>query len=69
MPYHHFTHACCLVKLLYWVLTRIDVPKYFKTIDLVGIFVSAIAHDLDHASLNNAFYVKTRDTIALLFND
>lgn len=69
VPYHHFTHAVCLVKLMYWVLTRIEIENFFTKIDLVGIFISALAHDIDHSSMNNAFYVKTRDTLALMYND
>ena len=38
-------------------------------VEHIGAIVAAIAHDLDHPGFNNQFLVKTRDEIALLYND
>ena len=61
---------------MYWITTKIELDKYFTKLDLVGIYVAAVAHDLDHckfthllAGLSNSFLTKTQDTISLVFND
>ena len=69
VPYHNFTHACWLVKLLHWVTTRVRVTDFFSPIDLVGMFVAGVAHDMDHSGMNNSFMTRTRDPLSFVFND
>ena len=38
---------------MYWITTKIETDKYFTKLDLVGIYVAAVAHDLDHCKLTH----------------
>jgi len=39
------------------------------TFDLLGTFLSAAAHDMDHPGNNNVFETKTHSKLATLYND
>ena len=69
VPYHHFTHGVWLMKMLYWILTRIEISDFFEPIDLVGMMIAGVAHDLDHGGMNNSFLMRTSDPLSLIFND
>ncbi len=69
VPYHHFTHGVWLVKMLYWITSRVTVSNYFTHLDLVGMFVAGVGHDLDHSGMNNSFLMRTKDQLSLVFND
>ena len=38
-------------------------------IDLLTLFVSSAAHDVDHPGNNNVFEIKTKSKLATLYND
>ena len=38
-------------------------------IDLISIFVSAIIHDYGHPGLNNNYLIRTKDNLAIKYND
>lgn len=58
-PYHNFTHAVCLMHILYWIISQIDYAKFFSLLDIACMFIAAIGHDVGHPSTNNAFSIRT----------
>lgn len=69
VPYHNFTHAFCLVHFAYWLITHIDADKFFKKDDILAIIVACIGHDLDHPGMNNGWLIKSKNPLALVYND
>jgi hypothetical protein len=68
-PYHHFTHAVCLVHLCQWILEQIDFEFYFTPLDAACMMLAAIAHDVGHPSVNNAYSIRAKQKVAILYND
>jgi hypothetical protein len=40
-----------------------------STFDLVGLFLSAAGHDVDHPGHNNLYEIKTKSKLSTLYND
>lgn len=69
VPYHNFTHAFSLTHFAFWLLKNIDTERFFTKDDILAIILGCLGHDLNHPGMNNAFLVKSKDNLALLYND
>eukprot|EP00928_Gymnodinium_smaydae_P006601 TRINITY_DN12341_c0_g1_i1.p1 TRINITY_DN12341_c0_g1~~TRINITY_DN12341_c0_g1_i1.p1 ORF type:complete len:483 (+),score=71.70 TRINITY_DN12341_c0_g1_i1:53-1501(+) len=67
--YHNWSHAFDVFQLSYLMLTDGGVSSYFNYQDACSILIAALAHDVGHTGTNNAFHVKTRTSLALMYND
>jgi cAMP-specific phosphodiesterase 4 len=68
-PYHNFTHACDVLASLARVLRTLQWNSWLVDIDVYGLLVAAIAHDIGHQGKTNQFLVERRDAVALQYND
>lgn len=43
--------------------------RYLSRLDVFSLMVASLAHDVGHKGLSNAFLVRTRDVLAMTYND
>lgn len=71
VTYHSCVHAADVVQNVYYYLLAGGAQEIMKTtnFDLVSLFVSSAAHDVDHPGNNNLYETKIRSKLATLYND
>jgi hypothetical protein len=69
IPYHNWTHACDVTQFVFSCINRGRLRLYLQDIELFALLVAAISHDVDHQGLNNAFHVKAKTPIGMLYED
>lgn len=72
-PYHNRVHAAEVTLTSYYLWSQLAAQQgwedYFVEVDLLALLVSAAIHDVGHPAVNNDFMIKTRDDLALQYND
>lgn len=69
VPYHNWGHALDVFFFSFFAVTKGEVSKFFNFQDIFALLLAAIAHDVGHAGVNNAFLVATSDILAIRYND
>jgi hypothetical protein len=67
--YHNFIHAFDVAQACYSFLTQMNGQQYVTHLDILGLLVSSLCHDLDHPGLNNGFQVNAQTELAIKYND
>ncbi|KAH3760509.1 3'5'-cyclic nucleotide phosphodiesterase [Pelomyxa schiedti] len=69
--YHNYIHAADVVQCLYYFLVRglRDIIGATNYLDIFGLIVSGIVHDVGHPGVNNAFLIATENDLAIRYND
>eukprot|EP00928_Gymnodinium_smaydae_P096773 TRINITY_DN8615_c0_g1_i1.p1 TRINITY_DN8615_c0_g1~~TRINITY_DN8615_c0_g1_i1.p1 ORF type:complete len:601 (-),score=110.48 TRINITY_DN8615_c0_g1_i1:1196-2998(-) len=67
--YHNWRHAVDVTQFSHLALTRGGLAEHLTHQDILAFLVAAIGHDVAHTGTNNAFLIKTCDTLALVYND
>jgi len=68
-PYHNSIHAADIVQTLHYFLCKSNARDNYSDVEVLGLYIAAAAHDVDHDGLNNSFHVRTMSPKALAFND
>mmetsp|Transcript_43633 Transcript_43633/g.79550 ORF Transcript_43633/g.79550 Transcript_43633/m.79550 type:complete len:501 (+) Transcript_43633:92-1594(+) len=70
-PFHNGTHAADVTLAGHYFWTRLSkrLPGYFTQVDLLVVLVATTIHDVAHPSVNNDYLVKTKDELAIQYND
>ena len=70
-PYHTDLHAADMLQsiFVYNMYSKFQTTLGLIELDLLSIFVSAIIHDYGHPGLNNNYLIKTKDDLAIKYND
>ena len=68
-PYHNACHAADVACSLMYFIRNSELQKYLNALDTISALVAALAHDLGHPGFPNHFLIKSRDKIALRYND
>eukprot|EP00516_Mucochytrium_quahogii_P005006 CAMPEP_0203755426 /NCGR_PEP_ID=MMETSP0098-20131031/8880_1 /ASSEMBLY_ACC=CAM_ASM_000208 /TAXON_ID=96639 /ORGANISM=" , Strain NY0313808BC1" /LENGTH=445 /DNA_ID=CAMNT_0050646879 /DNA_START=86 /DNA_END=1421 /DNA_ORIENTATION=- len=68
-PYHNFNHACDVIQATYVLLGRMRGSELLDDVEILGLLTAALCHDLEHPALNNAYQVKAKTELALVYND
>ena len=70
-PYHTDLHAADMLQsiFVYNIYSNFQMILNLSEIDLLSMFISAIIHDYGHPGLNNNFLIKTKDNLAIKYND
>eukprot|EP00002_Diphylleia_rotans_P032042 TRINITY_DN6699_c0_g1_i2.p1 TRINITY_DN6699_c0_g1~~TRINITY_DN6699_c0_g1_i2.p1 ORF type:complete len:972 (-),score=215.66 TRINITY_DN6699_c0_g1_i2:574-3489(-) len=68
-PYHNFQHAFSVFQCAYIIITTTDVGAYLTPLDIFGLLVACICHDVDHPGTNNAFLMNSNSPLAIVYND
>ncbi len=69
--YHNRVHAADVLQWTHVLMQRGGVLRALSVGDagVLGVYLSAIVHDLNHCGLNNDYLVRSNDALALLYND
>lgn len=69
VPYHNFYHCTDVAHATFLLLDRLRGPAKLTALECFALMIAAVAHDMDHPGVNNAYLVNSRDTLALTYND
>jgi hypothetical protein len=68
-PYHNSIHAADVTQSLHSMLVMGGDKFAEAEIQLFGVLLAAVVHDMGHPGKNNNFQVQTKSEIALQYND
>ena len=68
-PYHNAVHAADVLQTTNVYLCCGDVKENFSDVELLAILFAAVIHDVGHLGIANAFLMKTRHPLAVMYND
>jgi len=68
-PYHNFTHAFDVTQTAYSYLTSGGGAAHLHPLEIFGLLVACICHDVGHFGLNNQYLITTRHPLAIRYND
>jgi len=67
--YHNHRHAADVALTCFHYCNNKELSESFEALDGFALLLAAIFHDYRHPGFNNGFMVKTRDDIAVTYND
>ena len=67
-PYHNKRHAFDVLQTSS-VIVASSHGSLFHHVDILGVFVSAIIHDIDHPGNTNMFEINSNSELAVRYND
>ena len=62
--YHNFKHGCDVTHTTYRLLSVPRLHEVLPKLDLFGILISAIAHDVGHLGVNNMYLINSKHELA-----
>ena len=68
-PYHNFQHAVDVTHTVYRYVVLTEPRTHVTQVEKFALMIAALAHDLDHPGVSNAFLVNTKDELATVYND
>lgn len=69
-PYHNSIHAAdVLAASNFLLLENKSAATQFSPLEMFGLLVASMAHDLDHPGCSNQFLIKSSHPLALMYND
>ncbi|MEW5319802.1 MAG: hypothetical protein WDW38_010929 [Sanguina aurantia] len=68
-PYHCAAHAADVLQSFAVLLDRGGLLVPGDALTLLGCYIAAVVHDLEHVGHTNDFLVKTGDKLAVVYND
>jgi len=66
-PYHNFQHCVDVTHATFLML--VGIRDTVSDIECYALLLAALAHDLEHPGVNNAYLIKSRDPLAVTYND
>lgn len=66
-PYHNFQHCVDVTHATFLMLAGIRAAV--SDLECYALLLAALAHDLEHPGVNNAYLIKSRDPLAITYND
>jgi len=66
VPYHNFYHAFDVFQTLWLFLKQGGLLEKFTPVEVFVLLVVGLAHDVDHAGLNNTFHLKTDSPLGIV---
>ncbi|XP_050525696.1 dual 3',5'-cyclic-AMP and -GMP phosphodiesterase 11A-like [Daktulosphaira vitifoliae] len=67
VPYHNWRHAFNVAQVMFAIMMGCDMKNTFTDLEVLGMFVGCLCHDLDHRGTNNSFQEKARSALVLLY--
>lgn len=68
-PYHNSSHAADVMNGCNYFIHSLGLDKYLSKMNMCSLLLAAAIHDFEHPGVNNTFLVRTKDQLALLYND
>mmetsp|Transcript_35461 Transcript_35461/g.95115 ORF Transcript_35461/g.95115 Transcript_35461/m.95115 type:complete len:889 (+) Transcript_35461:379-3045(+) len=67
--YHNWWHGVDVLHTTFRLLACAQAEAYLSKLEIFSTMVAACAHDVGHPGINNAFLVKSKNELALKYND
>ncbi|XP_046384320.1 cGMP-specific 3',5'-cyclic phosphodiesterase-like isoform X2 [Ischnura elegans] len=67
VKYHNWRHALNVAQTMFAMLKTGKMERFMNDLDILGLLVACLCHDLDHRGTNNAFQTKTESPLAILY--
>lgn len=68
-PFHNWFHGFSVFQMCYYQLYVSPLKDVFSMLDVFGLLIAALCHDLDHPGFNNSYMVDSSSELALRHND
>jgi len=67
-PFHNFHHGFSVFQFCHFQAVT-KVRQFFTDLDLFGLLIAGLCHDLDHPAFTNSFMIASDHHLALTYND
>ena len=69
--YHHAIHGADITQSLFVFFLNSNLEEVCETtvLDLLGLLISAMGHDLGHPGLNNGYHINASTELGITYND
>ena len=68
-PYHNATHAADVLNSILYLINQTPLSTKITELELLGVIIASLGHDVAHPALNNRFLVNNAHEIAVKYND
>lgn len=68
VKYHNWRHALNVAQTMFAMLKTGKMEQFMTDLEILGLLVACLCHDLDHRGTNNAFQTKTESPLAILYS-
>eukprot|EP00923_Selenidium_pygospionis_P019728 GHVN01034388.1.p1 GENE.GHVN01034388.1~~GHVN01034388.1.p1 ORF type:complete len:844 (+),score=52.12 GHVN01034388.1:1836-4367(+) len=72
-PYHNATHASSVAhhSLTFFNILEASnrIPSISKDLSKIGLWIAALAHDVNHPAKSNAYLINSQHSLATVYND
>ncbi|XP_071828467.1 cGMP-specific 3',5'-cyclic phosphodiesterase-like isoform X3 [Apostichopus japonicus] len=66
--YHNWRHAFNVAQTMFSLIKVGGIQPLLHPLEMLGLLVACLCHDLDHRGTNNTFQTKTASPLALLYS-
>ncbi|KAJ6637639.1 cGMP-specific 3',5'-cyclic phosphodiesterase [Pseudolycoriella hygida] len=67
VKYHNWRHALNVTQTMFAMMKTGKMERFVTDLEILGLLVACLCHDLDHRGTNNAFQTKTDSPLAILY--
>jgi hypothetical protein len=68
-PFHSWFHGFSVYQMCYYQLFNSTISACMRHLDVFGLLVAALCHDVDHPGCTNSYLINVEDQLALRYND
>lgn len=68
-PFHNLQHSVCVTHFTYMLINATAAAEKLSNLQLFGLLLAAVVHDIDHPGNTNLFEVNSRSELAMKYND
>lgn len=68
VKYHNWRHALNVTQTMFAMFKTGKMERFMSDLEMLGLLVACLCHDLDHRGTNNAFQTKTESPLAILYS-
>eukprot|EP00440_Ansanella_granifera_P071428 gb/GFBE01077520.1/.p1 GENE.gb/GFBE01077520.1/~~gb/GFBE01077520.1/.p1 ORF type:complete len:611 (+),score=92.82 gb/GFBE01077520.1/:1-1833(+) len=68
-PFHNFLHGFAVMQMTFYQLRQADIFGRLSTLEVFGLLLASLCHDIDHRGRTNSFLIDSEDELAILYND
>ncbi|KAJ8967687.1 hypothetical protein NQ317_015433 [Molorchus minor] len=68
VKYHNWRHALNVAQTMFAMFKTGKMERFMNDLEILGLLVACLCHDLDHRGTNNAFQTKTDSPLAVLYS-
>jgi len=68
VKYHNWRHALNVCQTMFTVLKTGKMDRFMEDMEVFGLLVACLCHDLDHRGTNNSYQTKVDSPLAVLYS-